>query len=197
MEFSDMDYELESETFYNQLRNANIDPIKLANYLEGISDDYKYIVNKVVENTQYFSTEDMIGGISYCLRKFHDEYENYNLYIKSDQIDISHYILIQLKKDLHPKPIIYGTIGNKVKNDYPILIITDFIHTSDTLANQIELLIQCGFVTNKIYIITLVLSTYNVYLNTSPDFVNVKIKTCLVYKDLVMSNLFKDEFTNL
>ena len=74
----------------------NIDSDKLATYLSTLDDKGKAYVTKIVDNTIYITTADLVQMVRRSLMKFIDLYPKYNLFIPNDKIGSEHYLILQL-----------------------------------------------------------------------------------------------------
>lgn len=154
----------------NQIMDRNIDPQKLNQYLSTLNDKDKKIVQTIVDNTLYITTNMMIEGIKRCIDKLHQKIDLYNLYIPSTtKIGSEHYILMQVKNKLKPIDILYGT--ENINNEYPIVMLDDIIYSSCNMCGHIDNLRYYTGLKNKVYIIVHTITTTKVqvsqkYFNT-------------------------------
>ena len=122
------------------------------------------------------------------LNKFKENCSKYNLYIPARKPGSEHYILSQLKFELNPVQVIYGS--QPVNNDYPILILDDAIYSSFNICNHIDLLRYEQRVKNKFVAIVAVLSCRYVSLTT--NYFNCEIIADLELDHLLPEMLFAD-----
>lgn len=194
--------------------DCSIDPVKLNEYLSTLNDRNKKIVETVVDNTIYCTTQEMLKAIKRSLDKFHQICDKYILYIPNivydekdgiGKIGSEHFILLQLKEYLHPIATIYGHKNIIIPNDYPILILDDAIYSSINLCKQIDFInfyngtipyqfdsfISGKVIKNKFYICTAYLSSNNVQI-INDKYYNATVIADQILEEKQMINLFPD-----
>jgi hypothetical protein len=162
---------------------------KIKNYLLTLDEKDQHIVQKIIDNTIYLTTEQMVNKVRISLDVFKTLHTKYNLFIPNDKIGSEHYILTQLYKEITPIQVIYG-YDDIITNDYPIIILDDAIYSSYNMCLHVDLLTYNKNIKNKFYIIVAVLSTSEVSLLTSGF--NTCIISELTLTNLLASNLFND-----
>ena len=118
--------------------NINLD--KLNTYLSTLDDRGKEYATKIVDNTIYISTANLVEMIRRSLKKFIELHSKYNLFIPNDKIGSEHYLILQVQDMLTPVKIIFGI--ESVDNDYPILIIDDAIYSSVNVCVVILIILE-------------------------------------------------------
>lgn len=164
-----------------------MDPIKINNYLSTLDEKNKNYVEKIINNTVFITTSQMIDMVRNSLQKFHDIYQKYNLFVPDDKIGSEHYILLQLKNDLHPVKVLYGDCI--VDNDYPILLLDDAVYSSHHMCGMIDEFTYNKNINNKFYIIVAVLSDLNTDVTTG---FNATIIAYMTLNNLLPNKLFDD-----
>lgn len=166
-----------------------MDIIKIENYLQTLDDKQQKIVRKIIDNTIYLTTSQMIYKVRISLNKFKTLHDKYNLFIPNIKIGSEHYILTQLYKEINPIQVIYG-YDDTIKNDYPIIILDDAIYSSCNVCQHIDELTYNKNIKNKFFVIVAILGSEDVQLLTMGFNVCVISESILTY--LQVRNLFHD-----
>lgn len=162
---------------------------KIKNYLLTLDEKDQRIVQKIIDNTVYLTTEQMVNKVRISLNTFKSLHTKYNLFIPNTKIGSEHYILTQLYKEITPVQIIYG-YNDIITNDYPIITLDDAIYSSCNMCQHVDELTYNKNIRNKFYIIVAALSTPDIQLLTSGF--NTCVIPELTLTNLLASNLFDD-----
>lgn len=139
-----------------------LDEDKLQNYLNSIDEKYHHLVHKIIKNTHYFTTEELISLVRKAMLSFIEVHPMYNILVnkyeggKYNKIGSEHFLLLQLKDILKPQEII--TFGTKPSNSYPIVIIDDAIYSGCMICGTIDYS-GVDYKKNKIYAVVGVTSS--------------------------------------
>ena len=150
----------------NYKMNRSIDDIKVYKFLKKIKNTHpdpelsSFIVKKVIDNTLYITTDEMINNINILIDNFHRDYKEYNLFIPKIKIGSEHLILSEVYKKLHPTQIIYG-YDDKIVNNLPILIIDDAIYSNVNICYHVDELMCNNKGQTNIFIALVCLSSNN------------------------------------
>ena len=185
------------ESDYNALIVKNIDPIKLKVFLDGFDDYDKSIIKRIVSNTLYIKTDEMITYIIDGIKRFLSIHNKYNLYIPTSKLGSEHYIISKVFTYFNPIQIIYGE-KDIVNNDYPIVLLDDAIYSSCNMCSHID---ELKFnnkkngkkINNKFYAIVAVLSTNDVQLTRE---FKAEIISKYTLDNLIVSKLFSDIYNS-
>jgi hypothetical protein len=102
------------------------------------NDMTKNIAKKVVEQSLRFTMNDILDGMQKCMDRVNALLPRYNLYIPQNKIGSEHWILLKLRDRLHPIQVIWGYKNVGVINQYPIIILDDFIYSSINMCTHID-----------------------------------------------------------
>jgi hypothetical protein len=166
--------------------DRSIDPDKLNTLLASRPNHAEYI-KKIVDNTLYVTTEEMIQRVRDEFLKFINNHKNtkYNLFISNPRnIGSEHMLLLAMEDLLHPVEVLYG-YKKKLSNSYPIIIFDDAIYSSVSMCEHADLLQHFGN-KNTIHCFVAFLNSPDVQVNT--DF-NVIIHASVKLDHLVARNL--------
>ena len=176
------------------MESKNIDPIKCEKYLQNLDEKARSYAKKILANTLFFTTDGMIAMIKNSLQKFKEKHQKYNLFIPKNKIGSEHYILIELKDELQPEQIIFGTNSRqKITNDYPILIIDDAMYSSCNMCEHIDEIRYDLHINNNACIVTAIISTTNLQVLIDPYF-KAEVFYDMNLDKLMAENLFFGEY---
>ena len=176
----------------NELKWINME--KYAKYLT--ESRHNNMVKKIIENTHYYTTNELIEMLKRSLIKFIDIYPKYNLYIppfdkKYGKIGSEHFLMLQLESLLHPIEVL--TCNKITTNDYPIILIDDAIYSSINM---------CGTIDNYTYDLNTIIKNdfyciVGVVSNPNPEVVTRSFAKKIIYdiclEHLTPSKLFSNE----
>lgn len=148
-----------------------MDQDKIKEYLGNLDIKTSKYTNKIIDNTIYITTTEMIEMVKRAFNKFNLYHEKYNLLIPPGKIGSDHYITLQLKEELNPIQIItdYTT---PIENDYPIIMFDDAVYSSVHLCYFYDELTyeRDPSLSNQFVAIVAVLSTREVEFLTGHNF---------------------------
>ena len=170
--------------------NHRICNAKLQTYLSTLDEKEREYVTKIADNTIFISTERMVEKVRNGLNKFKADNPKYNLYVPSGKIGSEHYLLLQLKDELHPIEVIYGS--QKVNNDYPVLIVDDAIYSSTNICGHIDTLRYETGMKNKFVVVVAVISSQNVSLVEDSEYFQAEVIADMELSHLLPERLFDD-----
>ena len=167
----------------------HIDSVKYERYLGSLNEKDAQYVRTIVDNLIYISTKELVEMVRRSVRKFTATHDKYNLYVPGDKIGSEHYLMLQLKDELHPVSVVKGL--ERITNEYPLLILDDAIYSSVNMCSIIDNYRYHTGYQNKLYIAVGILSTTKVDLLSHFDF-NVKVIADRICDDLLPASLFPD-----
>ena len=119
------------------IKNKWIDEEKYDNYIK--NHPYKHMVEKIIKNTQYFTTKEVVNMVKSSLIRFISEHPKYNLYVEpiGNKIGSEHFLLLQLEDILNPVQTL--TRKDSPTNNHPIIIVDDAIYSSLNMCGAIDI----------------------------------------------------------
>ena len=170
-----------------------MDQNKIKEYLENLDEKASEYASKIIDNTIYITTNEMIEMIKRTFNKFKLTHSKYNLFIPPGKIGSDHYITLQLKNELQPEQII-NDYTTSIENDYPIIMFDDAVYSSVHLCEFYDELTyeRDPPLLNKFVAIVAVLSTREVEFLTGHNFANVDIMADITIPELMICNMFEE-----